>query len=156
MQLGLRWVHITFGSDKFELKFPELSQAGHFNVRAETEMDFLEYTYSFFSSNFLLLRKSVILRRKSIIHHKENLEKNPSGKNCIFSNFRAEIFFSSWTKKVTSQAEPSWKSFCSSYGSSQLGSDSSLTFGAIDHLFINQKCRKSVSNFMLSTLFFIN
>ena len=29
-------------------------------------------------------------------------------------------------KKVTSRAEPSWKFFSSSYGSSQLGSDSSL------------------------------
>ena len=34
----------------------------------------------------------------------------------------------SWVKKVTSRAEPSWKSFSSSYGSSQLGSDSSLIF----------------------------
>ena len=34
--------------------------------------------------------------------------------------FRAEV------KKVTSQAELSWKTFSSSYGSSQLGSDSSL------------------------------
>ena len=32
----------------------------------------------------------------------------------------------SWIKKVTSRAKPSWKSFSSSYGSSQLGSGSSL------------------------------
>ena len=40
----------------------------------------------------------------------------------------AIFWFRAESKKVTSQSEPSWKSFSSSYGSSQLGSDSSLIF----------------------------
>ena len=35
--------------------------------------------------------------------------------------------FSSWNK-IFKLMEPSWKSFSSSYGSNQLGSDSSLVF----------------------------
>ena len=51
-------------------------------------------------------------------------EKNPGGKKCLFFNFRAEIKILSWAEKVTSQAKP--KSFSSSYGLSQLGSNSSM------------------------------
>ena len=47
-------------------------------------------------------------------------------KRTQFFNFRTEIKFSSWREKAMSRAEPSWKSFSSSYGSSQLGSESSL------------------------------
>ena len=36
-----------------------------------------------------------------------NKEKNPSVKKCQFSDFRAEIFFSSWREKVMSRAKPS-------------------------------------------------
>ena len=43
-----------------------------------------------------------------------------SARFSVHFQFRAEV------KKVTSRAEPSWKSFNSSYGSSQLGSGSSL------------------------------
>ena len=43
-----------------------------------------------------------------------------------FSSFLANFQFRAEVKKVTSRAEPSWKSFSSSYDSSQLGSDSSL------------------------------
>ena len=46
-----------------------------------------------------------------------------------FADFRALIEkFPSWKEKVTSRAEPSWKLFSSSPGSSQLGSGSSLVF----------------------------
>ena len=48
--------------------------------------------------------------------------KSKSNFQLVLANFR---FRAEW-KKVTSRAEPSWKSFSSSYGSSQLGSDSSL------------------------------
>ena len=48
--------------------------------------------------------------------------KSKSNFQLVLANFR---FRAEW-KKVTSRAEPSWKSFSSSYGSSQLGSGSSL------------------------------
>ena len=44
----------------------------------------------------------------------------------IFGSFLADFHFELKWKR--SQAEPSWKPFSSSYGSSQLGSDSSLVF----------------------------
>ena len=42
-------------------------------------------------------------------------------KNANFLIFELNIFFLSWRENVTSRAEPSWKSFSSSYGSCQLG-----------------------------------
>ena len=59
---------------------------------------------------------------------REIRKKNMSGQKCQFSDFRAEFFFRADGEKATSRAEPSWKSFSSSYGSSQLGSGSSLQF----------------------------
>ena len=46
----------------------------------------------------------------------------------ISARFSVNFQFRAEVKKVTSRAEPSWKSFSSSYGSSQLGSGSSLIF----------------------------
>ena len=43
-----------------------------------------------------------------------------------FLIFELKKMSPSWSKKLTSRAEPSWKNFSSSYSSSQLGSGSSL------------------------------
>ena len=49
-----------------------------------------------------------------------------AAKNGNFLIFELKKISPSWSKMVTSRAEPSWKYFSSSYGSSQLGSGSSL------------------------------
>jgi hypothetical protein len=49
------------------MKVPSRAELGHFNFRAENELDFF-LIYSFFSSNFFLSpQKLVILRKNSII-----------------------------------------------------------------------------------------
>ena len=57
-------------------------------------------------------------------------DENKSSKSIKISILEPKLFFSSCMEKVTSRAEPSWIFFSSNYGSSQLGSDSSLLGGS--------------------------
>ena len=57
---------------------------------------------------------------------------NKKNQNQNFGSFLADFWFRAEWIKVTSPAEPCWKSFSLSYGSSQLGSDSSLLFSYIN------------------------
>ena len=54
------------------------------------------------------------------------IKSRSSFENRNFGLFSVNFQFQAEVKKVTSWAKPSWKSFSSSYGSGQFGSDSSL------------------------------
>jgi hypothetical protein len=116
----------VFKSDEFELKFPELSWSNlkSFRIpsRAElvTSIFELKPSWIFLISSFVSYKlfsqhhKLVILRRKSIICQKKKNRmkmqvkfegKNSCGKIRLFSDFRAEIKFSSWADQVTSLAK---------------------------------------------------
>ena len=124
---------------KFELK-EKRSQAepswGTLIFELKTSWIF-SLIYSFFCFNFLFSPPKLgVLRRNSITftlfcckwYWFFSYEKRKLDLKKLLSNFRAEKKVRAEGKKVTSRVEPSWKYFSSSYGSSQLGSDSSLEF----------------------------
>ena len=61
-----------------------------------------------------------LCKKKGVKKDKKNQIKT------LISAHLADFWFRAEEEKVTSRAEPSWKSFSLSSGSSQLGSDSSL------------------------------
>ena len=67
-------------------------------------------------------------------------EKKMSGKKKLFELKKT---IPSWRKKATSRAEPSWKSLSSSYGSSQLGSGSSLLTMYIGLISLKATCKNN-------------
>ena len=117
------------GNDEVELEFSKLNRAkpswgiSIFELKSSCHF----FMYSFFSTKlFLFLALTnlwTILRRKVpykiFWKSKGNKKKYMGVKKCQFSDFRAEIKFSSWREKVTSWAALSWRVFSSIYGSRQ-------------------------------------
>ena len=140
------WNFPARAEPSYKVSEPSRAELEHFNFRAESELSIF-FMYSFFSSIFYFscfyqflnqkinhfndinqysLQKTSENRVIKVQNAREIRKKNLSGKKCQLSDFRAEFFFRADGEKATSRAEPSWKSFSSSYGASQLGSDSSL------------------------------
>ena len=107
--ISTRYLVPIYCSDEFELEFPELSWAKLKGFRAE-----LSQTEAFQFSSWN--------RAENIIYCNDESKKRESNFRLVLGHFS----ISSWEEKATSRVELSWKSLSLSYGSSQLGSNSSL------------------------------
>ena len=122
------------------MKVPSRAKLGHFNFQAETELTICASLSSKFFrfSNFASVTWFESISWWSIIHL--NFCSIKVHNFVIFQCFSEQVYskkkilacfcsiFNSELKWKRSRAEPSWKTFSSSYGSSQLCSDSSLVF----------------------------
>ena len=133
LEMGSSWNFSARASPSCEDSEPSRAELGHFNFRAETELDYF-LMYSFSSSKYVFFFCFCQFLNQKISHFKkkkyhvlqlelkiEKFSENPRKirKKTQFFNFRAEIFFPSWKKKATSRAELKILQL-------ELGSDSSL------------------------------
>ena len=149
---SLRWfdIYILLSRDEFELEFsgssePELSMkvpswaepswgTSIFELKPSWIFFKNSNQISKFSTSIMIIINCMIICMKIYnikgalgswkLWFRYFIEKKNQNQN--FGSFSANFWFRAEGKKVTSRAEPSWKSFSSSSGSSQLSSDSSL------------------------------